>query len=88
MLPLNVGYLQFSLQLFSVRLKVAQGQERERVKELSYDYVSDEEDSTDGKWVVGMGNKKVFLEVSRSRPHIIILYIRNPLLYEYCGNID
>ena len=27
------------------------GQERDRVKELSYDYVSDEEDST-GKWVV------------------------------------
>ena len=40
------------LQLFSARLKVAQGQERDRVKELSYDYVSDEEDSTDGKWVV------------------------------------
>ena len=33
-------------------MKVAQGQERDRVKELSYDYVSDEEDSTDGKWVV------------------------------------
>ena len=31
---------------------MAHGQERERVKELSYDYVSDEEDSTDGKWVV------------------------------------
>ena len=31
---------------------MAKGQERERVKELSYDYVSDEEDSTDGKWVV------------------------------------
>jgi len=28
---------------------VAQGQERHRVKELSYDYVSDEEDSSDGK---------------------------------------
>ena len=31
---------------------MAQGQERDRVKELSYDYVSDEEDSTDGKWAV------------------------------------
>lgn len=36
----------------SARSRVAQGQERDRVKELSYDYVSDEEDSTDGKWVV------------------------------------
>ena len=33
---------------------MAQGQERDRVKELSYDYVSDEEDSTDGKWVVSL----------------------------------
>ena len=31
---------------------MAQGQERDRVKELSYDNASDEEDSTDGKWVV------------------------------------
>ena len=31
---------------------MAQGQERDRVKELSYDYVSDGEDSADGKWVV------------------------------------
>ena len=56
---------------------MAQGQERDRVKELSYDYVSDEEDSTDSKWVVRMGSKKVFLEVSKSRPHIIILYFSN-----------
>ena len=31
---------------------MAQGQERDRVKELSYDYVSDEDDTADGKWVV------------------------------------
>ena len=31
---------------------MAQGQERDRFKELSYDYVSDEKNSTDGKWVV------------------------------------
>ena len=31
---------------------VTHGQERDWVKELSYDYVSDEEDSSDGKWVV------------------------------------
>ena len=31
---------------------MAQGQERDSVKELSYDYDSDGEDSTDGKWVV------------------------------------
>ena len=52
---------------------MAQGQERDRVKELSYDYVNDEEDSTDDK----MASKKAFLEVSRSRPHVIILYLRN-----------
>ena len=52
MLPLNVVSFQFSLQLFSARLKVAHGKERDRVKELSYDYVSDGEDSSDGKWVV------------------------------------
>ena len=38
--------------LTSAWLKVAQEQERDRVKEFSYDNVSDEEDSTDGKWVV------------------------------------
>ena len=31
---------------------MAQGQERDRVKEISYDYVSDEEDSANGKLVV------------------------------------
>ena len=31
---------------------MAQGQERDRIKELSYDYVSDGEDSADGKWIV------------------------------------
>ena len=31
---------------------MAHGQERDRVKELSYDYVIDGVDSTDGKWVV------------------------------------
>ena len=31
-----------ALQLFSARLLVAHGQERDRVKELSYDYESDE----------------------------------------------
>ena len=31
---------------------MAQGQERDRFKELSYDYVSGGEDSADGKWVV------------------------------------
>ena len=31
---------------------MAQGQERDRDKELSYNYVSHEEDSIDGKWVV------------------------------------
>ena len=29
-----------------------EGQEKDRVKEPSYDYVSDEEDSAGGKWVV------------------------------------
>ena len=38
---------------------MTQGQERDRVKELSYDYVNDEEDSTNDK----MGSKKAFLEV-------------------------
>ena len=42
----------FLFSFFSARLRVAQRQERDKVKELSYDYVSDEEDSTDGKWVV------------------------------------
>ena len=42
----------FSSPFFSARLRVTHGQERDRVKELSYDYVSDEEDSIDGKWVV------------------------------------
>ena len=31
---------------------MAQGQERDRIKKLSPDYVSDEEDGTDDKWVV------------------------------------
>ena len=31
---------------------MAQGQERDKVKELSYDYFSDGEDSADGKWEV------------------------------------
>ena len=31
---------------------MAHGLERDRVKELSYDYVIDGEDSIDGKWVV------------------------------------
>ena len=42
----------FLFTFSSARLKVAHGQERDRVKELSYDYVSDGEDSIDGKWVV------------------------------------
>ena len=55
MLPLNDDCnFNFLFSFFSARLRVAQGQERDRVKELSYDYVSDEEDSTDGKWVVSL----------------------------------
>ena len=42
----------FLFSFFSARLMVTHGQERDWVKELSYDYVSDEEDSSDGKWVV------------------------------------
>ena len=42
----------FLFSIFSARLRVAEGQERDKVKELSYDYVSDEEDSIDGKRVV------------------------------------
>ena len=52
MLPLNVDCnFNFLFSFFSARLRMAQGQERDRVKELSYDYVRDGEDSTDGKWV-------------------------------------
>ena len=48
-----LSYFNFFRQfLISAWLKGAQEQERDRVKELSYDYVSDEEDSSDGKWVV------------------------------------
>ena len=53
LLPLNVDCnFNFLFSFFSARLRVAEGQERDKVKELSYDYVSDEEDSTDGKSVV------------------------------------
>ena len=53
MLPLNVDCnFNFLFSFFSARLRMTHGQERDKVKELSYDYVSDEEDSTDGKWVV------------------------------------
>ena len=53
LLLLNVDCkFNFLLSFFSARLRVAQGEERDRVKEFSYDYVSDEEDSTDAKWVV------------------------------------
>ena len=53
LLPLNVDCnFNFLFSFFSARLRVAQGQERDKIKELSSDYVSDEEDSTDGKWVV------------------------------------
>ena len=52
MLPLNVDCnFNFLFSFFSARLRMTQGQERDRVKELSYDYVRDGEDSTDGKWV-------------------------------------
>ena len=52
-LPLNIDCnFNFLFSFFSLRLRVVQGQERDKVKELSYDYVSDEEDSIDGKWVV------------------------------------
>ena len=37
---------------FSAQLKVAQGQERDTINEISYDYVSDGEDSINVKWVV------------------------------------
>ena len=48
-----MSYFKFLFSfLISTWLEVAQEQERDRVKQLSYDYVSDEEDSTDGKWVV------------------------------------
>ena len=54
LLSLNVDCnFNFVFSFFSAGLRVAHGQEIDRVKELSYDYViSDEEDSTDGKWVV------------------------------------
>ena len=48
-----LSYFNFLFSfLISAWLKVAQEHERDRVKELSYDYVSEEEDSTDRKWVV------------------------------------
>ena len=53
LLPLNVDCnFNFLFSFFSAQLRVAQGQERDKVRELSYDYVSDEEDSADGKWVL------------------------------------
>ena len=39
-------------QLFSAQVKVARGQEKDRLKELHYDYVSDEEDCEGGRWSV------------------------------------
>ena len=42
----------FSSAFFSAQLRVTHGQERDRVKELSYDYVCDKEDSANGKRVV------------------------------------
>ena len=49
LLPLNVDCnFNFLFSFFSARLRVAQGQERDKVKKPSYDYVSDEKDSTDG----------------------------------------
>ena len=53
MLSLNVDCnCNVLFSFFSARLRVDQGHKRDRVKELSYDYVSDEEDSTDGELVV------------------------------------
>ncbi|XP_068760117.1 uncharacterized protein C14orf93-like [Montipora capricornis] len=39
-------------RLFSARVKVARGKEKELMQELSYDFVSDEEDGPEGNWII------------------------------------
>ena len=74
MLPSNLSNFNFLFSFFSARLKVAQGQERHRVKELSYDYVSDGKDSIDGKWVVRKPSWRS-QEADRIRNIVVILII-------------
>ncbi|CAH3184906.1 unnamed protein product, partial [Porites lobata] len=39
-------------RLFNAPVKVARGQEKQLMRELNYDFVSDEEDGTEGKWII------------------------------------